>query len=218
MKNILCYGDSNTWGADPAWNREGTPLRHPAEVRWTGLLQRELGSGCRVYEAGLCSRTTAYDDPLHPDCNGLTSLPMVLNMTMPLDLVVFMLGTNDAKRRLNLTAVDLIRATETLVRCVRAADCGYAPGQPPAILIVAPVPLSEAVYEREWGPLWGDKGIALSRELAAAYRIAAERSGCAFADAGAFAEVCPGEGVHLDGENHRKLAAGLLPVIRSILE
>lgn len=34
MKNILCYGDSNTWGFIPASNEE----RYPVNVRWPGVL------------------------------------------------------------------------------------------------------------------------------------------------------------------------------------
>ena len=35
MVNILCFGDSNTWGYDPA-----TQTRFPNNIRWTGVLQR----------------------------------------------------------------------------------------------------------------------------------------------------------------------------------
>ena len=34
MKNILCFGDSNTWGYDPV-----TGSRYAYDVRWTGRLQ-----------------------------------------------------------------------------------------------------------------------------------------------------------------------------------
>ena len=37
MKNILCYGDSNTFG----FTLHGG--RHPYDVRWTGRLQLALG-------------------------------------------------------------------------------------------------------------------------------------------------------------------------------
>ena len=36
MKNILCFGDSNTYGYNPA---DGS--RFPENVRWTGLLQEK---------------------------------------------------------------------------------------------------------------------------------------------------------------------------------
>jgi hypothetical protein len=53
--NILCYGDSNTWGKIPGT----TPAqRYPVDVRWTGLLQTRLGIGYEVIEEGLNSRTT----------------------------------------------------------------------------------------------------------------------------------------------------------------
>ena len=35
MKNILAFGDSNTWGLIP-----GTHERYPWEKRWTSILQK----------------------------------------------------------------------------------------------------------------------------------------------------------------------------------
>ena len=37
MKRILAFGDSNTWGYDPA-----TGQRYDETIRWTGLLQKAL--------------------------------------------------------------------------------------------------------------------------------------------------------------------------------
>lgn len=218
MKNILCYGDSNTWGADPLWDRQGVSQRIPGDQRWTGVLQRELGEGYRVYECGLNNRTTAFEDTIVPDCNGLKTLPVVLNMTRPLDLVIIMLGTNDVKRRFCLGPADSAKAMEALVDCVRRSDCGYAPGKPPKILIVAPAPLIEAVLDKEWGEYFGVGGIEMSRKLASYYRLLAEKLDCAFADASEFACVHPQDGVHLDSENHRRLAGGLLPIVRALME
>ena len=58
MKNILCFGDSNTFGSDP---RGG---RHPYGVRWTGRLQQLLGDGYRVIEEGCGGRTTVFEDEI----------------------------------------------------------------------------------------------------------------------------------------------------------
>lgn len=50
MKQILCFGDSNTWGYDGE-SRE----RLPWGVRWTSLLQEKLNKEkYRVIEEGLC--------------------------------------------------------------------------------------------------------------------------------------------------------------------
>lgn len=217
MKNILCYGDSNTWGADPLWDRQGIQWRIPQEKRWTGVLQRDLGDGYRVYEGGLCNRTTAFDDTLADDCNGLKMLPVTLAMTKPLDLVIIMLGTNDIKRRFALGAMDVFRAAEALVNCVRREPCGYVTGQSPKILLVAPAPILPVTMEREWGELFGQEGLELSRKIPSYLKMVAERMDCAFLNAGDFIEPNPTDGVHLDPENHGKLAKALLPVVREIL-
>ena len=43
MKRILCYGDSNTWGFTP-----GSGKRYPSDVRWTGVMAKELGKDYEV--------------------------------------------------------------------------------------------------------------------------------------------------------------------------
>ena len=43
--NILCFGDSNTYGYCP----DGSG-RFDADTRWTGLLQKKLGTNDRIIE------------------------------------------------------------------------------------------------------------------------------------------------------------------------
>lgn len=50
MKNVLCFGDSNTYGYDPAGMRDGTAVRYAHDVRWCGVAQRDLGEGWHVIE------------------------------------------------------------------------------------------------------------------------------------------------------------------------
>lgn len=58
MKQLLCYGDSNTWGLIP-----GTKERYPWGIRWTSILQEKLGNAdVHVIEEGLCGRTTVFED------------------------------------------------------------------------------------------------------------------------------------------------------------
>lgn len=65
MKNVLCFGDSNTYGYDPAGMRDGTAVRYAYDVRWCGVAQRDLGEGWHVIEEGLNGRTTVRDDMCH---------------------------------------------------------------------------------------------------------------------------------------------------------
>ena len=87
---ILCYGDSNTWGCNPA---DGT--RYPADVRWTGVLADSLGEEYHIIEEGLNGRTSVYEDPVEDILSGIAYFKPCLASHMPLDCVVVMLGTND---------------------------------------------------------------------------------------------------------------------------
>src|SRR5947207_1713019 len=52
MKTVLCYGDSITWGFNPA-----DQTRFAFDVRWPGVVQTKLGADYRVVEEGLSGRT-----------------------------------------------------------------------------------------------------------------------------------------------------------------
>ena len=88
IRTVLCYGDSNTYGAVPTLARAGRH-RFAPDRRWPGILRRQLGSGWEVIEAGHPSRTTVRDDPIEGvHKNGLKALPVCLESHMPLDLVI----------------------------------------------------------------------------------------------------------------------------------
>ena len=52
MKNILCYGDSNTWGyvAGKFDMKTMYMERYPRNIRWTGRLQKLLGDDFYVQQ------------------------------------------------------------------------------------------------------------------------------------------------------------------------
>ena len=99
MRNVLFFGDSNTYGFDPESRAAGTGERFPADVRWCGVAAHELGSSWHVIEEGLNGRTTVHEDPyrLTTHLSGGALLPTLLKSHLPLDVVVIMLGTNDLK-------------------------------------------------------------------------------------------------------------------------
>ena len=52
MKQILCFGDSNTYGLIPA-----TKDRYDWNTRWTGILSKKIEkNGYRVVEDVLCQQ------------------------------------------------------------------------------------------------------------------------------------------------------------------
>ena len=82
MPVIVAFGDSNTWGYDPA-----TGGRFSRAQRWPGVLQRELGADFEVIAEGLNGRTTVHDDPIEPYRCGADALPPCLMSHAPVDLV-----------------------------------------------------------------------------------------------------------------------------------
>ncbi len=214
-KTILCFGDSNTWGYIPGTVAQ----RYPHHVRWAGvmagLLANPPGDQYHVVEEGLNGRTTAWDDPCMPDRNGSKHLPMLLDTHAPIDLIIIMLGTNDTKHYLGLTANDIAMGASRLVQIVQQSSAGPATGPqastPPAILLVSPTRI--AATPNPFGHKF-DEAIEKSQGLGAAYKEIADELGCHFFDA-ATVVICPNtDGVHIDETGHGNLGKALAEQVR----
>lgn len=208
MKEILAFGDSLTWGADPS-----TGLRHPASHQWPRVLEAELAGQARVIGDGIGGRTTCRDDHGGPSCrNGAKALPQALSAHMPLDLVILMLGTNDLKAVHGGKAVG---AQAGMRRLIEIVDCfPYKPRSArPKILILAP-PLCGPAKD---GPTPGGRDIAESRLLAPLYQALAAQTGCAFFDAASVADPSPVDGVHLEAGATAALGRALAAPVRALL-
>lgn len=112
--NILCFGDSNTWGYKP--DKSG---RYDENIRWTGLLQKKLGSGYHIIEEGLCGRTTVFQDELREGRRGLDLIGVTVEMHNPIDLMIIMLGTNDCKTRYRASASVIAKGLDQVIRKAR---------------------------------------------------------------------------------------------------
>jgi lysophospholipase L1-like esterase len=71
-----------------------------------------------MIEAGLSGRTTTFDDPGEPGRNGLTGLGPVLALCPPLAMVILMLGTNDLKNHLDVSATDTAQVIHRLIEVI----------------------------------------------------------------------------------------------------
>ncbi|MEJ7761673.1 MAG: SGNH/GDSL hydrolase family protein [Thermomicrobiales bacterium] len=207
VKTVLCYGDSNTWGADPA-----TGERFDPETRWPGVLGATLGSGYRVIEEGLSGRTTVHDDPIEPDRNGLTYLRPCLESHRPLDLVIVMLGTNDLKARFRLPASDIAQGAARVATTARQVLVDQ-PGGPPVVLLVAPPPV--ATLTKLGGMFAGSE--ATSRAFARQYRHFAGWAGIPWFDAGSVIRSSDIDGIHLEADQHCLLGEALAGEVRQLL-
>ena len=209
MKNILCFGDSNTYGVDVM---KGGRLAR--DLRWTGILQSLLKDECYIIEEGLNGRTTVFEDPVGENRNGIAAIEMILQTHIPLDLVVVMLGTNDTKAHYAASAAVIARGIRNICRKIIHFDYGIY--EIPQILIVSPIHIGWNV-ENSIFPEFDNTSYEKSLALATEYRKVAEEIGCLFFDASTAAEVSPVDQVHLDEIGHEMLAKALEKEIRGIL-
>lgn len=114
MITLLCFGDSNIWGFNPA-----TAERFPLDIRWPGVLGNELGAGYRVIEDGLNGRTAVRGNPFDDFSNIETDLVSTLASHCPLDLVILMLGTNDLIMRSSASPENVGKGIDVLLDIIR---------------------------------------------------------------------------------------------------
>lgn len=207
MPVIVVFGDSNTWGSDPA-----TGGRLPRPQRWPSVLQRELGPDFEVIAEGLRGRTTVHDDPIEPYRCGADALPPCLMSHAPVDLLILALGCNDLKKRFSLSAFDVAEGAARLIFLARAY--GEAPdGRPPKILLIAPPPVAKLSTYAEMFEGSAEK----SRVLGERYRAVAEQEGVAFLDAGAVIRCSDLDGIHYEADQHELLGRSAAKAVRNAL-
>lgn len=206
MQEILIFGDSLTWGADPQ-----TGNRHPFASRLPSVVGQGL-EGVHVVSDGLGGRNTSFNDFAGPcDRNGTQTLPVLLGTHQPLDVVVIMLGTNDLKPYICGLASGAAAGMKRLVQIVKYFP--YKSGKVPKILVVAPPP---CVAGPDGVPAQ-NRSIAESAALAPAYQALAEAEGVGFFDAGQICSASPIDGVHLSAEDTVALGRALVPAIKGLL-
>ena len=198
--NILCFGDSNTFGTSPVDEK-----RLPAHERWPGILAELLGTGHLVIEAGQPNRTLVNNPPFSGDKSGVKYLKPYLE-AQPLDVIIIALGTNDLKARFELSAIDIGRALEELILAIKAF---YHDRAQPKIIILSPPKVHEV---GSYKSIYAGAGIK-AEQLSIEFKAVSDRQACVFIDGFSLLAACESEGVHWPSEEHKRLAKQLLPLV-----
>ncbi len=211
MKNVLCYGDSLTWGTVPGGDR------HAFAERWPSVLGAELGSDkAHIIAEGLGGRNTVFDDfSAAADRNGARILPTILASHQPLDCVIIMLGTNDMKPYIAGSAPAAARGMKRLAEIIRTFPYGEG-FTIPEIIMVSP-PHCVKTGNVDLGPIFAGAPKE-SAKLALEYQRVAVEVGCEFFDAASVAIASPVDGVHLDAKNTIAIGKALAPMVKNLLK
>ena len=209
-KRILCFGDSNTFGEVP-----GAGVRHPEDVRWTGILQKELGDEYQVIEEGYGGRTTVFDDEIEGRLSGLKYFGPCCESQAPLDLIILMLGTNDLKARFGVDARTIAFGFQRYLNAVNNLPASVGK---PQVLLVSPVKIHPAYKNHPlFRDMFGEYAVERSGKFAEAYSEFAETAGIPFLDAAAYGTADPADGVHMGPESHRRLAEAMAKKVKELL-
>lgn len=201
-KRILCYGDSNTWGAIP-----GSDYRYTKDIRWTAVLQSLLGEGYEVISEGLCGRVLKSNVAL-PEKNGINYILPATLSAEPLEWVIIMLGTNDVQDKYGLSSEDIANNLRETILIIKNAEIENK--EDLKVLIVCP----PNIIETEDILTGGFKdGVNKVKELPVLYKKIAEETNSLFLDAGDYISSSAVDGIHLDADSHLKLAEVIKGII-----
>ena len=199
MRQVLCFGDSNTYGYVP-----GTAERYDWDTRWTGIVGTGLmEKGYIVQEEGLCGRTTVFDDPLRPGRRGSELLPIILETHKPEDLIILMLGTNDCKTVFSASPDVIGKGIRRLLIQAKQYSADSR------ILLVSPIHLGEQVWKDEFDPEFSPESVEVSRKLTDVYKKIADEFGVEFLAASSVADSSEADQEHMNPEGHAALAGAI---------
>jgi lysophospholipase L1-like esterase len=218
MKNILCYGDSNTHGTKPIdfdmLDVDFIPstYRYPEEKRWTTIMQKGLGDNYNIIVEGLNGRCTVFDDPVEGiHKNGSTYLLPCLESHAPLDLVILTLGTNDLKNRFSVTAFEVALGIGKIIDIIKKSGSG-PDGSCPEILIVCPPPLGKLSHLSEILVGGQEKSLELDKN----FKKVAKLNNCHYFNLGRIIKTSSKDGVHYDQEELVKIGENLALKVKEI--
>lgn len=209
--SVLCYGDSNTWGQKP--DKSG---RYPADVRWTGVLQKNLGDEHYIIEEGLNNRTTNLDYSKKPGRNGRTYLAPCIASHNPLDFVVIMLGTNDLKIEYDRTPSQIVTAINSLIEDIKN-NAWNKQKRIPEIIIVSPILIdSQAPGIKDFSlGSYNEESALKSHQLADELANVTKENNCHFLNAATVSKAGE-DGIHFDKVSHASLGLLIADCIKQI--
>lgn len=199
-ERIMVFGDSLSWGYVPGSKHQ----RFAADVRWPGKLQQLLGDGYEIIEENLNSRGIENGDP-RPGKEGRRALDYIeacLDSQDPLDRVIVLLGTNELKHEMNMSADRVGESMEKLLDIIINRPSQFRDIGPEVTLLSPPIINDQTEYCKT-----GDKYLGAtqkSEELTGVYEKLAAKLGIGFV---ALNSVNAGvDGIHIDADEHTKVA------------
>ncbi len=151
LKNILIFGDSNSWG----YVDEDNGKRY--ESRWPIVFENNLNKesiDCKIIVDALPGRTTNIDDGKDgKHLNGATAFKSSLLSHSPIDIVIILLGTNDLKARFDREPKDIANGVLELISIANNTNSGegtWHDEKKSNVVILVPPILGKLSIDESW--------------------------------------------------------------------
>ena len=201
MKNILCYGDSNTFGYNPKDNS-----RYDENTRWTALLQKNLGAEYNVINEGMPNRTGFVDNPEGVLFSSQKHFPETLLKFEGVYILILAIGTNDLMFQYNISFDTVEKGLNNLVKTAKEKTNN--------IIIIPPTIMNEDVLNGYFSSMFDETSIVKSKEVGKIFKQTAIQNGCQYFDINEFVAPCAFDGLHYDEKSHKLIADKLTEFIK----
>ena len=200
MKKIVCYGDSNTFGFNP---KDGS--RYDENIRWTDLLQKNLGAEYEVLNEGMCDRTGFVNNPKGFIFSAPQHFPEFISQSENIDLLILWIGTNDLQFLYNISSDKMGKGLEDMIKLAQTKAKN--------IIIIPPVILDERILDGYFRCQFDEISITKSIEVENLYKAVAKKYCCKLFDVNEFVKPSDFDGLHYDEISHKIIADKLYDFI-----
>lgn len=203
MKNIICYGDSNTFGFNPK-----DCSRFDENTRWTALLQKSLGDDYNIVDESACDRTGVVNNPKGELFSAPQHFPKLISKSEKVDLIILGVGTNDLQSQYNISFDTVEKGLKNLVELAKTKT--------KTVIILPPVVLNETVSKGFFSYQFNETSIVKSKKIGEIYKTIADNYQCEYFDINNFATPSEFDGLHYDEAAHKLIADKLSEFIKQL--
>lgn len=203
VKNVLCFGDSNTFGYDP-----NTGGRYPKEARWTTILADSLGDKYKVFDAG-CNNRACFVN--HVDGEKFIGRKFIDKYRQyEFDFIISALGSNDIQKNYNPSLEELEAGFKEYLMYLKQIF------PKTKIIVLIPQEISPVVLKTHFYQLFDERSIEKSTHLARIWESVAYNSDCYYLNVNGSTAVSEVDGLHYDTSSHIIIGHELAKLIEII--
>ncbi len=196
MKNILCFGDSNTYGYNP---KNGS--RYNVNTRWSG----RLGNYHNVEEAGCNNRTAFCINPGGDNLTGIKVIPKYLKRNF--DFLIIQIGINDLQTNYNASLKDFETGMNKFFYIIN----DYCPNS--NVIILSPCEIQENILNSNFKFLFDEQSIEKSKKIFPIYEKIAQQHKYQLLDLNKITEVSKLDGLHYEASQHEIISKTILNLL-----